>query len=140
MTVNKIDNSSYTLGEAEAHIAGMREAAHIAEMYLHSEAAALIRNAVLVMLAGGRPINPPVEAAEKPAEGLEWYVRYKPFLYDTMDGRTAYRVYKALQAFETEEHFVQAPEWVIHALPNCGATTISKLIMLKSKINDETRK
>lgn len=129
-------NNSYTIGEAEAHIAGMREAAHIAEMHLHNEAANLIRNVVVVLLAGGMP----PEGDLKPANDVEWHLSYKPLLYELMDGRAAYRAYEALKDFKTKEDFILAPRWRFEAIGNCGQTTINNLISLRDRLADEKPK
>jgi len=126
-------NKSYTLGEAEAHIAGMREAAHIADMHLHHEAANLIRNVVTVMMAGGMPSAPVL----KPAEVANWYQEYRDELHEVLDGRAAYRAYEALKDFKSKKDFVEAPRWRFEAIPNCGTTTVNNLINLRDKIRNE---
>lgn len=121
--------NSYTIGEAEAHLNGMIEAAEICDHQLQTNVANMIRAAVMVRRASG--LVP--EAVRKPAEASHWsdgYLRSHELL---QDGRTAFRVKSALRSFGTKDEFFGASDERILSAPNCGPTV---LVILK-RLRDE---
>jgi len=84
--------------DLEDYVAGMMQAADIAEQHLHGQAAALIRGSAIVLKHSEAAYRANVQATEKPDEGGLWCEPYKGVIYDMMDGRLAHRVYGALTA------------------------------------------
>jgi len=106
--------------DLEDYIAGMMQAAEIAEQYLYGQAAALIRGSAAVMQHSIKASKDAVEASQKAAEGSMWYKPYKNVIYDMMDGRLAHRVYGALTNFNSEAEFFRANADDFAAIPLLG--------------------
>jgi hypothetical protein len=117
--------------DLEDYIAGMMQAAEIAEQYLHGQAAALIRGSAAVMQHSMKASKDAVEASQKAAEGGMWYKPYKDVIYDMMDGRLAHRVYGALTNFSSEAEFLKANVNDFAAIPLLGQKTIETLLKLQ---------
>jgi hypothetical protein len=117
--------------DLEDYIAGMMQAAEIAEQYLHGQAAALIRGSAAVMQHSMKASKDAVEASQKAAESDMWYLPYKGVIYDMMDGRLAHRVYGALTNFNSEAEFLRANADDFAEIPLLGQKTIETLIKLQ---------
>jgi len=117
--------------DLEDYIAGMMQAAEIAEQYLHGQAAALIRGSAAVMQHSMTASKQAAQASEKPVEGDMWYKPYKDVIYDMMDGRLAHRVYGALTNFSSEAEFLKAKINDFAAIPLLGQKTIETLLKLQ---------
>ena len=117
--------------DLEDYIAGMMQAAEIAEQYLHGQAAALIRGSAAVMRHSIITSKQAAQASEKPVEGDMWYLPYKGVIYDMMDGRLAHRVYGALTNFNSEAEFLGANADDFAAIPLLGQKTIETLLKLQ---------
>ena len=117
--------------DLEDYIAGMMQAAEIAEQYLHGQAAALIRGSAAVMQHSMATSRQAAQASEKPIEGDMWYLPYKGVIYDMMDGRLAHRVYGALTNFSSEAEFLRANVNDFAAIPLLGQKTIETLLKLQ---------
>jgi hypothetical protein len=117
--------------DLEDYIAGMMQAAEIAEQYLHGQAAALIRGSAAVLQHSMTTSRQAAQASEKPVEGDMWYLPYKGVIYDMMDGRLAHRVYGALTNFNSEAQFLRANADDFAAIPLLGQKTIETLLKLQ---------
>ena len=117
--------------DLEDYIAGMMQAAEIAEQYLHGQAAALIRGSAAVLQHSMITSRQAARASEKPVEGDLWYLPYKDVIYDMMDGRLAHRVYGALTNFNSEAEFLRANVNDFAAIPLLGQKTIETLLKLQ---------
>jgi len=113
------------------YIAGMMQAAEIAEQYLYGQAAALIRGSAAVMQHSIKASKDAVEASQKAVESNMWYKPHKDVIYDMMDGRLAHRVYGALTNFNSEAEFLRANADDFAAIPLLGQKTIETLIKLQ---------
>ena len=122
--------NSYTIGEAEAHLNGMLEAADMCDQHLRHDVANVIRMAVTVRRASG--IGP--EASRKPAEVPHWseeYIRSHELL---KDGRMAFRLKSVLRSFQTKHDFLNASEAQILSAPGCGPTGFVILKRLRDEL------
>ena len=117
--------------DLEDYIAGMMQAAEIAEQYLHGQAAALIRGSAAVLQHSMRASKQAAQASEKPVEDDLWYLPYKGVIYDMMDGRLAHRVYGALTNFTSEADFLRANSDYFASIPSLGQKTIEMLVKLQ---------
>lgn len=117
--------------DLEDYVAGMMQAADIAEQHLHGQAAALIRGSAIVLRHSEEAYKANVQATEKPDEGGLWCEPYKGVIYDMMDGRLAHRVYGALTNFNSEAEFVKAEIHDLVAIPLLGQKTIEALVKLQ---------
>lgn len=117
--------------DMEDYIAGMMQAADIAEQHLHGQAAALIRGSATVLRHSEAAYRANVQATEKPVEADLWYLPYKGVIYDMMDGRLAHRVYGALTNFNSEAEFLEAEIHDLVAIPLLGQKTIEALVKLQ---------
>jgi hypothetical protein len=117
--------------DLEDYIAGMLQAAEIAEQYLYGQAAALIRGSAAVLRHSMATSRQAAQASEKPVEGDLWYLPYKGVIYDMMDGRLAHRVYGALTNFASETEFLQATTQDLEKIPLLGQKTIETLVKLQ---------
>ena len=117
--------------DLEDYVAGMMQAADIAEQHLHGQAAALIRGSAIVLKHSEAAYRANVQATEKPDEGGLWCEPYKGVIYDMMDGRLAHRVYGALTNFATKEQFLEASRHDFESIPLLGQKTIAALIDLQ---------
>jgi len=117
--------------DLEDYIAGMMQAAEIAEQYLHGQAAALIRGSAAVTQHSMTTSRQAAQTPEKPVEGDMWYLPYKGVIYDMMDGRLAHRVYGALTNFNSEAEFLRANVNDFAAIPLLGQKTIETLLKLQ---------
>ena len=117
--------------DLEDYIAGMMQAADIAEQHLHSGAAALIRGSATVLRHSNAAYRANAEAPQKPVEAGLWYEPYKGVIYDMMDGRLAHRVYGALTNFDSLNDFLQATDHDLEQIPLLGQKTIEALVKLQ---------
>lgn len=117
--------------DLEDYIAGMMQAADIAEQHLHGQAAALIRGSATVLKHSMAASRQAAQASQKPVEDDLWYLPYKGVIYDMMDGRLAHRVYGALTNFASEAEFLKATQQDFGAIPNLGQKTIEMLVFLQ---------
>jgi hypothetical protein len=117
--------------DLEDYVAGMMQAADIAEQHLHGQAAALIRGSAIVLKHSEDAYKANVQASEKPAEGGLWCEPYKGVIYDMMDGRLARRVYGALTTFGSEAEFLRANSDYFAAVPSLGQKTTEMLVFLQ---------
>jgi hypothetical protein len=117
--------------DLEDYIAGMMQAADIAEQHLHGQAAALIRGSATVLRHSEEAYRANVQATEKPAEGGLWCEPYKGVIYDMMDGRLARRVYGALTVFGSEAEFLGANADHFAEVPSLGQKTTEMLVFLQ---------
>jgi len=117
--------------DLEDYIAGMMQAAEIAEQYLHGQAAALIRGSATVLQHSMQTSKQAAQASEKPVEDDLWYKPYKGVIYDMMDGRLAHRVYGALTNFPSKADFLRASADDIVAIPLLGQKSIEALMDLQ---------
>jgi hypothetical protein len=117
--------------DLEDYIAGMMQAADIAEQYLQGQAAALIRGSATVLRHSMMASRQAAQASQKPVEDDLWYLPYKGVIYDMMDGRLAHRVYGALTNFASETDFLQATPQDLEAIPLLGQKTIETLVKLQ---------
>ena len=117
--------------DLEDYIAGMMQAADIAEQHLHGQAAALIRGSATVLRHSEAAYKDNVEDSQKPVEGGLWCEPYKDVIYDMMDGRLAHRVYGALTNFTSEAEFLQATTQDFQQIPLLGQKTIEALAKLQ---------
>ena len=117
--------------DLEDYVAGMMQAADIAEQHLHGQAAALIRGSAIVLKHSEAAYRANIQATEKPDEGGLWCEPYKGVIYDMMDGRLAHRVYGALTNFNSEAEFLGAEVHDLVAIPLLGQKTIEALVKLQ---------
>ena len=117
--------------DLEDYIAGMMQAADIAEQHLHGQAAALIRGSAAVLRHSEQAYRANVQASEKPAEGGLWCEPYKEVIYDMMDGRLAHRVYSVLTNFNSEAEFLRANSDYFNAVLSLGQKTKEALVKLQ---------
>jgi hypothetical protein len=117
--------------DLEDYIAGMMQAAEIAEQHLHGQAAALIRGSATVLMHSEKAYRDSIEASQIAAEACMWFEWHKDDLYAIMDGRLAHRVYGALTNFATKEQFLEASRYDFELIPLLGQKTIAALIDLQ---------
>jgi hypothetical protein len=117
--------------DMEDYIAGMMQAADIAEQHLHGQAAALIRGSATVLRHSEAAYRANMQASQKPVEAGLWCEPYKDDLYAMMDGRLAHRVYGALTNFSSLKDFFQATDHDFEQIPLLGEKTIKALIELQ---------
>jgi hypothetical protein len=117
--------------DMEDYIAGMMQAADIAEQHLHGQAAALIRGSATVLRHSEAAYRANMQASQKPVEAGLWCEPYKGVIYDMMDGRLAHRVYGALTNFASEAEFLQATDHDLEQIPLLGKKTIEMLVFMQ---------
>lgn len=117
--------------DLEDYIAGMMQAADIAEQHLHGQAAALIRGSATVLRHSEAAYRTNVEASQKAVEAGLWYLTYKDTIYAMLNRRLASRVYGALTNFDKLEDFLQATDHDFEEIPLLGQKTISALVELQ---------
>ena len=128
--INHIINDQRQV-DLEDYIAGMMQAADIAEQHLHGQAAALIRGSAIVLRHSEAAYRANLTASQKPMEADLWYLPYKGVIYDMMDGRLAHRVYGTLTNFASEAEFLRANLQDLEAIPLLGQKTIETLLKLQ---------
>ena len=121
--------SSYIIGEAEAHLNGMLEAAEICNRYLRDDVAELIRSAVTIRRATGLASG----ASQKPAEVGLWSGRYVDAVRRLEGGRAAFKAEQALSAFGTLDEFLGATDEQLLAAPQCGPA----ILLVLKRVRDE---
>ena len=117
--------------DLEDYIAGMMQAAEIAEQHLQGQAAALIRGSAAVLRRNAEAYNIHTEASRKATEANMWYLPHRDTIYLMMDGRLASRVYGALTNFESEADFLQATDHDLESIPFIGQKTLEVLVKLQ---------
>lgn len=126
----------YTMGEAEAHLNGLLEAAEVADMELCHNVARALRSMVTVRRATKHPVEPALKAAEV----LPWCLRYWGSL-KWPNGRVEASAEDVMRQFEGVDSFLGATPDELRAKPGCGPATLKALIVAQEVIaNDKKTK
>ena len=126
---------NYTIGEAEAHLNGLLEAARIAEMELSHNVGAILRSMVMVRRASRMPVEPVL----KPANEVPWRFRYWGSL-KWPNGRVEASADEVMGMFATVEDFLGATPDELRAKPGCGPATLKALQKAQEDIRDKETK
>lgn len=125
---------SYTTGEAEAHLNGLLEAAHIAETELCHNVGAILRSMVMVRKASRMPLEPVLKAANE----VPWRFRYWGSL-KWPNGRVEAAADEVMKGFATVQDFLGATPEDLRAKPGCGPATLKALLEAQDSIRNNNK-
>lgn len=124
----------YTLGEAEAHLNGLLEAAEVADMELCHNVARALRSMVTVRRATKQPPEPVLKAAEV----LPWCLRYWGSL-KWANGRVEASAEDVMRQFVDVDSFLGATPDELRSRPGCGPATLKALIEAQRVIGSDKK-
>jgi hypothetical protein len=122
--------NSYTIGEAEAHLNGMLEAADMCDQHLRHDVANVIRMAVTVRRASG--IGP--EASAKTVQVDDWAKRYIDAVRKQAGNRVASKVRVTLSCFGSLNEFLRATDEQLLETPQCGLIVLRALKRVRDEV------
>ena len=122
--------NSYTIGEAEAHLNGMLEAADMCDQHLRHDVANVIRMAVTVRRASG--IGP--EASAKTVQVDDWAKRYIDAVRKQAGNRIASKVRVTLSCFGSLNEFLCATDEQLLETPQCGLIVLRALKRVRDEV------
>jgi hypothetical protein len=122
--------NSYTIGEAEAHLNGMIEAADMCDQHLRHDVANVIRMAVTVRRASG--IGP--EASAKTVQVDDWAKRYIDAVRKQAGNRIASKVRVTLSCFGSLNEFLCATDEQLLETPQCGLIVLRALKRVRDEV------
>lgn len=122
--------NSYTIGEAEAHLNGMIEAADMCDQHLRHDVANVIRMAVTVRRASG--IGP--EASAKTVQVDDWAKRYIDAVRKQAGNRIASKVRVTLACFGSLKEFLSATDEQLLETPQCGLIVLRALKRVRDEV------
>lgn len=122
--------SSYTIGEAEAHLNGMLEAADMCDRHLRHDVADTIRMAVTIR----RVSRMPLVASVRPVQADDWVERYVDAVRRLEDGRAAFKARLAISSFGTQDEFLCATDERLLEAPQCGPAILALLKVVRDEV------
>lgn len=122
--------NSYTIGEAEAHLNGMLEAADLCDQHLRHDVSNVIRMAVTIRRASG--IRP--EASAKAVQVDDWAKRYIDAVRKQAGNRIASKVRVTLSCFGSLKEFLSATDEQLLETPQCGLIVLRALKRVRDEV------
>jgi hypothetical protein len=122
--------NSYTIGEAEAHLNGMLEAADLCDQHLRHDVSNVIRMAVTIRRASG--IRP--EASAKAVQVDDWAKRYIDAVRKQAGNRIASKVRVTLSCFDSLNEFLRATDEQLLETPQCGLIILRALKRVRDEV------